>query len=90
MKRRTVWIGLFLPILLICWWFVIPKLCRFHPLYKAIMQGDVAALKSRLREHPDEISYNNGLIGFYATPLHLAAEKNDTNMMAFAGLRCGH
>lgn len=47
------------------------------------MQGDVAALKSRLREHPDEISYNNGLIGFYATPLHLAAEKNDTNMMAF-------
>jgi Ankyrin repeats (3 copies)/Ankyrin repeat len=82
MKCRTIFLILLPPIAL-CWWFVIPNLYRFHPLYKAIIRGDMAALQSRLREHPDEISYNNGLIGFAATPLDLAAEQNDTNMIAF-------
>jgi ankyrin repeat protein len=40
-------------------------------------------VQSRLLKHPEEISYNNGLIGFVATPLDLAAEQNDTNMIAF-------
>jgi ankyrin repeat protein len=83
MKRRTILVILLLPTIALCWWFAVPNLYRFHPLYKAVMRGDVASVQSRLLKHPEEVSYNNGLIGFVATPLDLAAEQNDTNMIAF-------
>jgi ankyrin repeat protein len=83
MKLRPVIILLLLPIISCCWWFVVPNLYHFHPLYKIIIKGDIASLQSRLKEHPGEASYNNGWIGFAVTPLGLAAENNDTNMIAF-------
>jgi ankyrin repeat protein len=81
MNRRFILTALLLPILAIgfCCMLISQNLYHSDPFYKAIMRGDVTAVQSCLREHPDEI---NGLIG-YATPLDLAAEKNDTNMIAF-------
>lgn len=80
MNRRIIFTALLLPMVVIgfCCLLVSQNLYRSDPLYKAIVRGDVASVQSSLREHPDEI---NALIG-YITPLDLAAEKNDTNMIA--------
>jgi ankyrin repeat protein len=80
MKCRTVILLVALPFIFCCWCFVVPRLYRFHPVYNAIMQGDMAALKRWLQEHPGQVSHFNG---WPVAPLGLAAEYNDTNMMAF-------
>ena len=80
MKRRSVILLLLLPIIGCFWWFVVPNLYHINPLYNAIMQGNMVSLKQWLQEHPGEVSHFNG---WPLTPLALAAESNDTNMMAY-------
>jgi hypothetical protein len=78
-KDRT-WIYVVVGVCVaLCWWFVVPNLHRLHPLYKAVMSGDVRAVHKRLREHPDELEHR--FFGLNATPLHLAAGRGDTNMI---------
>lgn len=81
MNRRIILNAILLALVPVgfCCLLVSQNLYHSDPFYKAIMREDVTAVQSCLREHPDEI---NGLIG-YATPLDLAAEQNDTNMIAF-------
>jgi ankyrin repeat protein len=79
-KRQLACITVFFLVIAPIWWFVVPNLHRNHPLYRAIIAGDTAAVQERLRQHPSELEYR--FFGANATPLHLAAERGDTNLIS--------